>query len=36
MKQIQPTDNQIASIIGDMYINESMIIETQLSILKKK
>ena len=36
MKQIQLTDNQIASIIGDMYINESMISETQLSILKKE
>jgi hypothetical protein len=36
MKQIQVSDNQIASIIGDMYINESMISETQLSILKKE
>lgn len=36
MKQIQLSDNQIASIIGDMYINESMISETQLSILKKE
>jgi hypothetical protein len=36
MQQIELTPTQTAQIIGDMYINENLIKETQLSILKNE
>jgi len=34
MQQIHLSESQVAQIVGDMYINENLIKETQLSILK--
>ena len=34
MQQIHLSESQVAQIVGDMYVNENLIKETQLSILK--
>jgi len=36
MQEIHLTNTQVAQIVGDMYINEGLIKETQLSILKNE